>query len=127
MFYQAHLLLTPHGAGMTNAIFMLPHTVVLEVTPPHFTDFCLSTVLHHARLHYIYIPNYDYRPLTRLNITYPDQAYLQNVYAGVRSRYKNLDLETNLFQLHVGLEDAIAYLDHYRTRQVNDYLSPIFV
>lgn len=126
-FYHAQILLSPHGAGLTNAIFLVPHSVVIEVTPPHFTEFCLAGVILHARLHYIYIPNFEYQILFDSNIPIPDDAYNAGRYKGIRSRYKSLDIRTNLFAVLSGVEDAIAYLDHYRERTVNDYLSPIFV
>lgn len=126
-FYHTQILLSPHGAGLTNAIFLVPHSVVIEVTPPHFTEFCLAGIILHARLHYIYVSNFDYKVLRKNNIAPPDTAYNEGRYMGVRSRYKNLDLNTNIFSIVSGVEDAIAYLDHYSERRVNDFLSPIFV
>lgn len=126
-FYHAKILVSPHGAGLTNAIFMVPHTVVIEVMPPHFTEFCLAGVLLHARLHYIYVSNFDYAALSMNNIQGPDSAYEDGDYMKIRSRYKNLDLTTNVFSILSAVDDGIAFLDHYRDRRVNDFLSPIFV
>ena len=126
-FYHAQIVLSPHGAGLTNVVFLTPHSVVIEVTPPHFTEFCLMGVILHARLHYIYVPNFDNEVLKNNNIELPDKAYYQGNYSPIRSRYKSLDLNTNKFSILSGVEDAIDYLDRFRTRRVNDYMSPIFV
>lgn len=127
VFYRAKIMVSPHGAGLTNAIFMVPHSVVIEVMPPHFTEFCLAGVLWHARLHYIYVSNFDYAILSRNNIQGPDSAYADGEYMKVRTQYKNLDLNTKVFSIVSAVDDGIAYLDHYRDRRVNDFMSPIFV
>lgn len=106
---------------------MVPHSVVIEVMPPHFTEFCLAGVVLHARLHYIYVSNFDYAILSRNNIQGPDSDYAVGEYMKVRWRYKNLNLNTNVFSIVSAVEDGIAFLDHYRDRRVNDFMSPIFV
>lgn len=126
-FLHAQIVLSPHGAGLTNTLFMMPHSVVIEVTPPHFTEFCLANVILHARLHYIYVPNFDYSELRDKNIAFPDDAYNKGEYSPIRSRYKSLDLSTSYFAILSSIEDAIEYLDHYQTRRINDDLSPIFM
>ena len=127
-FYHTDILLTPHGAGITNCIFLLPHSVVIEVSPPHFTEFCLAGIVLHARLHYIYVPNFDYSMLVEKDLPFPDDGYNKGEYFYVRYPYKQLDINTNVFSIVSAVRDAIAYLDHYHDgyRKVNDYLSPIF-
>ena len=126
-FYRTQIMLTPRGAGMTNAIFLLPHSVVIEVTPPHFTDFCLSTMIHHARLHYIYIPYFNDFFVSAQNRPLMEQLYLENRYPAIRSKFKMLDIHTDIFLITAGVEDAIAYLDNHYRKEVNDVQSPIFL
>ena len=126
-FYQADILLTPHGAGTTNCIFMLPHSVVIEVMPPHFSELPLAGVILHARLHYIYVSNFDYSVLAANRLPSPDDAYKRGEYLKMRGHYKNLDLTNNPFSIISAVDDAIAFLDHTRYKIVNDYLSPLFI
>ena len=112
---------------MTNAIFMLPHSVLIEVTPPHFTDFCLANLIFHTRLHYIYVPNFHNQEVIELNLTIPDRLYLEGTYVRFRSLYKNLDLTTPIFSIFAAIEDGIEYLNYFRRSEINDYFSPIFL
>ena len=41
-------------------------------------------------------------------------------------QYKKLGLNTNIFSIISAVKDAIAFLDYYATKKINDYLSPIF-
>ena len=125
-FYHTDILLTPHGAGITNCIFLLPHSVVIEVSPPHFTDLCLAGVVMHARLHYIYVPNFNNTLLLENGFPNPERLYYEGLIYPQRHQYKKLGLNTNIFSIVSAVKDAIAFLDHYATKKINDYLSPIF-
>lgn len=106
---------------------MLPHSVIIEVSPPHFTEFTLAGVMLHARLHYIYVTNFDYKTLADHGLPSPDSAYEKGDYVRVRRTYSELDLTNNPFSILSAVEDAIAFLDHTRYKTVNDYLSPVFI
>lgn len=126
-FYHTDILLTAHGTGSTNVIFMLPHSVMIEVHPPHYYEFTLACVQLHARLHYISVSNYDYKTLKENNIVYPDYAYETGDYFRIRKTYVQLNLTNNPFSILSAVDDAIAFLDNTRNKMVNDYLSPIFI
>ena len=126
-FYQADILLAAHGSGSINAIFMLPHSVMIEVSPPHYTEFTLVGDKLHARLHYIYVSNFDYKALADNRLPSPDRAYESGNYWEIRKRYVNLNLTTNPFSIISAVDDAVAFLDHTRYNIVNDHLSPIFI
>ena len=106
---------------------MLPHSVVIEVMPPHFSELSLAGVMLHTRLHYIYVSNFDYNILSAYRLPSPDSAYKRGDYKSMRGNYKNLDLTNNPFSIISAVDDAVAFLDHTRYKIVNDYLSPVFI
>ena len=106
---------------------MLPHSVVIEVMPPHFSEFSLAGVMLHTRLHYIYVSNFGYNILSAYRLPSPDSAYMRGDYKSMRGNYKNLDLTNNPFSIISAVDDAVAFLDHTRYKIVNDCLSSVFI
>ena len=106
---------------------MLPHWVMIEVSPPHFTEFTLATVMLHTRLHFIYVTNFDYKILEENGLPSPDRAYEKGEYESIHREYVALNLTNNPFSIVSALDDAIAFLDNNQFSMVNDYLSPIFI
>lgn len=55
LFYEAHSIVSAHGAGLANLVFCRPGTSVLEIFPPRWTSLCymhLSAVAN-CRYHYM--------------------------------------------------------------------------
>lgn len=52
LFGQANAVLGPHGAGLSNIVFCQPGTILYEMIPEHYPNFCFSRLAHGAGLHY---------------------------------------------------------------------------
>ncbi|CBK24406.2 Tetratricopeptide TPR_2 [Blastocystis hominis] len=59
IFFEADILLTPHGAGATNMIFMRPRTVFIEAFPPYFLECMFMNLANIVRVHYLSIAVYN--------------------------------------------------------------------
>ena len=52
MFASAGVLVTMHGAGLMNQIFMQPGSVVIEVFPVHLKQVLYERVAHYAGVYH---------------------------------------------------------------------------
>lgn len=52
LFGKANAVLGPHGAGLSNIVFCKPGTILYEMIPEHYPNFCFSRLAHGAGLHY---------------------------------------------------------------------------
>jgi capsular polysaccharide biosynthesis protein len=52
LFGQAAAVIAPHGAGLSNIVFCNPGTIVYEMLPEHYPNYCFSRLAHSGGLHY---------------------------------------------------------------------------
>lgn len=52
LFFNAEIVVGPHGAGMTNLVFCRPGTKVVEINTPYRTTSCFYDIAHYRRLDY---------------------------------------------------------------------------
>ena len=52
LFGQANAVLGPHGAGLSNIVFCKAGTILYEMIPEHYPNFCFSRLALGAGLHY---------------------------------------------------------------------------
>lgn len=69
IFSNAEVILTLHGAALTNLIFCTPKTKIIELFPPRFIPTCYCVIANLAELDYFYLigdtenpTNYDKQP-----------------------------------------------------------------
>ena len=121
---KSELAIAPHGAGLTNLIFMRPYSVLVELMPPHFYDGGYVALTKHCRVHHILIGCFKPIPRSDFDI---DEMYWEERFFAVRDHYKSLDLDTNLLLILGGIEDGIEYVRHQRYYfQRNNIESVIF-
>ena len=53
MFFDSDIVLGGHGTAMTNCMFLLPHSVLIECNPPFFYEMCFANIAFLSRAHYI--------------------------------------------------------------------------
>ncbi len=53
----AECIIGPHGAGMTNCLFMKPEGLVLELFNPNYVNPCMLPVIDHLKHRYFMIPS----------------------------------------------------------------------
>lgn len=52
LFADADVVVSPHGAGLTNVLFLLPRSGVVELFPPNFVFFCYRRMCESVDVHY---------------------------------------------------------------------------
>lgn len=52
LFFDAEIVVGPHGAGMTNLVFCRPGTKVVELNTPYRTTTCFYDIAHYRQLDY---------------------------------------------------------------------------
>jgi capsular polysaccharide biosynthesis protein len=55
LFHSAEVILSPHGAGLTNLVFCNPGTKVIELFTPTYTMPCFYIISNHMELDYYYL------------------------------------------------------------------------
>ena len=55
LFADTDVIVSPHGAGLTNVIFMLPRSGVVELFPPNFVFFCYKRMCESADILYLHV------------------------------------------------------------------------
>ena len=123
-YLKTELAIAPHGAGLTNLVFMRPYSVLVEFMPPQFYDGGYVAMTKHSRVHHIMVG--CYKPVPRSDFDL-DEMYWQNRFPDVRHHYKSLDLDTDMLLILGAIEDGIEYLRHNRYYfQRNNIESVIF-
>ena len=123
-YLKTELAIAPHGAGLTNLIFMRPYSVLIELMPPQFYDGSYVSMTKHSRIHHILIGCFKPIPMPDFDL---DEMYWEEKFASVQHHYKSLDLETDMLLILGGVEDGIEYLRHHRFYfQRNNIESVIF-
>ncbi|AKQ45111.1 hypothetical protein TH63_04825 [Rufibacter radiotolerans] len=51
-FHEADIIISPHGAGMTNILFCKKGTTIIELIPDKYTNPCFATLAVHNELKY---------------------------------------------------------------------------
>ena len=57
MFYNAVLIVAPHGAGLSNIIYSRPGTYIIEVLCKDEPNFCFRGLTQKQGMHYYGIPS----------------------------------------------------------------------
>jgi capsular polysaccharide biosynthesis protein len=52
LFYQAESIIAPHGAALTNLLFIQPHTKVIEMVPHGYVNNCFHIISSHLDANY---------------------------------------------------------------------------
>jgi capsular polysaccharide biosynthesis protein len=55
IFYNADVIVGPHGAAFTNAVFCKPDTKIVEFFSPHWINPCYWTICNEVLLKYFYL------------------------------------------------------------------------
>ena len=71
LFHSAEVIISPHGAGLTNLVFCNPATKVIELFTPTYTMPCFSIISSHQELDYYYLVGEELRP-EDMNIRHKD-------------------------------------------------------
>ena len=124
MFFNTDIVLGGHGTAMTNCIFLLPHSVLIECNPPFFYEMCFANIAFLSRAHYISVTTYlDKKPFHHRAIA----AYQRGRFFNIRREYAQETVHPPIILVYYALLDAIAYVRRwkYSFRSVDNW-SPVF-
>lgn len=115
MFADADIIMTPHGAGQTNIIFMRPRTVFMETFPPYFYECTFMNLANIVRVHYISITTYNETYLDpHAKKGSADAYYQRGIFILKRKHYIRTVIDPNHFTVFSAVDDAVEYLNTYR-------------
>lgn len=84
IFHNAEVIVAPHGSGLTNLVFCVPHTKVVELFSPNYlrTDYWM--ISQHLQLQHYYLvgDNFDCLPLRSLMY---QNSLTEDVYVNLKS------------------------------------------
>lgn len=113
MFYDADIVLSPHGSGLVNVMFCLPHSALVECTPPYFYELWYINTASLSSVHYIGISTYMTNKSAEPWIT-AEKAYQEGRFEGIRKKYLNLNVNPPLISVINALRDSIGYISRWR-------------
>ena len=68
LFSNAHVVVAPHGSGLTNLVFCSPKTIVIELFSPHYlrTDYWMISQLLELKHYYCLGESFNCPPLRNI-------------------------------------------------------------
>ena len=89
LFADLDIVVAAHGAGLTNIIFMTPHSYVYELFPPYWQFACYKRLALNMELQYMKSTAVGEKGPECLK----DENSLNCMYAGIRDRDFTVDIE----------------------------------
>ena len=126
LLYKTDIIIAGHGSALTNSIFALPRSVMIENFPPYFYEMCFANIAFISQLHYIGVTNYDFALVRKLDIINPERLYYEGKFYSERRRFANFHVYPNPFSVKAAMTDAIEYVRHKRISPINDAWSYVF-
>lgn len=84
IFHSADVIVSPHGAGLTNLLFCRPETKVIEFFSPNWILFCFKKISEYVGLKYYYLTGKGPRYPMSIKIVY------ENIYVDIGEFYQLL-------------------------------------
>ena len=127
IFADADLIMTPHGAGQTNILFMRPHTVLMEAFAPYFYKCSFMNLANIIRIHYMSITTYNETYLSPKARPGAGERYYQlGLMEYKRKHFITSLIDPNPFNIYAIVDDAVEFLNSYRYRRRVYYDNFIF-
>ena len=126
LLYKTDIIIAGHGSALTNAIFALPRSVMIENFPPYFYEMCFANIAFISQLHYIAVTTYDFDLVRKHDMINPERLYYYGMFYRERRRFANFPVYPELFSVKAAMTDAIEYVRHKRISLLNDAWSYIY-
>ena len=105
-FGQLDILVAAHGAGLTNVIFMLPRSYLIELMPPYWDLACYKRLSDNANVGYVMLKSVGEKgPECKKN-----SFSLKCRHNGIRDRDFNATVEDVL----AAVEKGILYVNQHK-------------
>lgn len=127
LFYHSDIIMSPHGTGLINIMFSLPHSTLIECHPPFYYDVWYINTASLTSAHYIGVSTY--MPKSKMSKLYKEMSNLYNTgnLLTYNRKCRNYPVNPPLFSLFSAVKDAIEYTSRWRfVFESTDKWSPIF-
>ena len=129
-FYYSDIILTPHGTGLINIVFSIPHSCVIECYPPYFYENWFINTACQSITHYITIFTRATNVSTEL-YKMAENAYNQgsflDLHSSIKNKIKDYDFNPTTNQILNAVSDAIEYCKRWKyVYEVTNKFSPFF-
>ena len=92
-FHRAHILLGVHGAGLSNMVFMSSQSVVVEIQPDDYTNYCFYNLAREIQLSHVFVSGNGTKT-TATSVNHSDVIKgLKKAVTILRARSRALDSE----------------------------------
>ena len=127
IFADADLIMTPHGAGQTNILFMRPHTVLMEAFAPYFYKCSFMNLANIIRIHYLSITTYNETYLSpKAKPGAGERYYQRGLMVQKRKHFITSLIDPNPLNIYATVDSAVEFLNSYRYRRQVYYDNYIF-
>ena len=129
-FYTSDIILSPHGTGLINIVFVIPHSTIIECYPYYFYENWFINTACQSLAHYIAVFT---RVSTSSHELYPtaEDAYSKGTFLKLHYRIlntiKDIDFDPKAIQISNAIADAIEYTLRWKFNfEVTNIFSPLF-
>ena len=127
LFYNADIILAPHGSALVNMLFLLPHSSLVECFPPYFYEMWFGNIAMISRVQYFAVSSFVAKKDLREVWKKAEAAYQRGNFFRIRRLYADYLVNPPRFSVVSHLRDAIEYTRRWRfVFQVSDKWSPLF-
>lgn len=118
LFESSDIVMSPHGAGETNIIFLRPFTVFIEAFPPFFSESTFTNLACIVRVQYFSITTYNATYLPKgVGKGVGQRLYEQGRLFQRRRRFLRALIDPEPFNVLSVVDNAVEWLHSYRYKR----------
>ena len=115
---NSDIVLSPHGAGQTNIVFMRPFTAFIEAYPPFFYEETFMNLANIVRIQYFSITTYNETYIPKgVGKGAGQQLYEQGKLLRRRRRFLRALIDPEPFNVLSVVDNAVEWLHSYRFKR----------
>ena len=125
-FYNADIVISPHGTALINIMFSIPHSSLIELNPPYFFEMWYINTASLACVHYLSVSTYYPNNITKL-WKRAEKAYSEGLFVEIHRHYTNVNINPPVANVIFAIQDALEYIKRWHgIFEVSDQWSPLF-
>ena len=127
LFYNADIVMSPHGTGLINIMFSIPHSTLIECFAPyHYSRWYINTASL-SSIHYIGVTSYIKNANNITLYKNAEVAYSNGNFNIDDRKYRDVLTNPSVISIYNAVRDAIDYTNRWRfVYETTDKWSPIF-
>lgn len=127
LFYNADIVMSPHGTGLINIMFSIPHSTLIECFAPyHYSRWYVNTASL-SSIHYIGVSSFLKDTNNNSFYKTAEVAYANGNFNIDNRLYRDVIMNPPVITIFNAVSDAIDYTNRWRyVYETTDNWSPIF-